>query len=92
MSTNELELSLVKANEVLRSVYSEMPNYDILIPTLLEFGLEKLSEKCHLTLSIPVHPMLAQPTKGITEVLDRFSNMKFTCEFKYDGERAQVKF
>ena len=29
---------------------------------------------------IPVNPMLAQPTKGITEVLDRFSETGFTCE------------
>ena len=24
------------------------------------------------------------------QVLDRFSNCEFTCEFKYDGERAQI--
>jgi DNA ligase-1 len=23
-------------------------------------------------------------------VLDKFANQEFTCEYKYDGERAQV--
>lgn len=70
---------------------SELPTYDLVIPALLEFGIDKLRKKCNLTPGVPLKPMLAKPTKAIGEVLDRFENKKFTCEYKYDGERAQVR-
>lgn len=70
---------------------SELPSYDKVIPALLEHGIDDLREKCKLTPGVPLKPMLAKPTKAIGEVLDRFENKKFTCEYKYDGERAQVE-
>ena len=33
---------------------------------------------------------VGQAKKAIGEVLDKFEGKKFTCEYKYDGERAQV--
>jgi len=81
-----------KAEAMLKTVYSELPSYDLIIPAMLEHGIMNLKENCQLRPGIPLKPMLAKPTKAITEVLDRFENQMFTCEYKYDGERAQIHY
>ncbi|KAL8340286.1 hypothetical protein RB601_006401 [Gaeumannomyces tritici] len=81
-----------KAEAMLKTVYSELPSYETIIPAVLEHGIMNLKENCKLRPGIPLKPMLAKPTKAITEVLDRFENQTFTCEYKYDGERAQIHY
>lgn len=71
---------------------SELPSWDVIVPAMLKNGIMKLRESCKLRPGVPLKPMLANPTKAITEVLDRFENQTFTCEFKYDGERAQIHY
>jgi DNA ligase 1 len=72
--------------------YSQLPSYDVIIPAMLEHGIFNLQDNCKLQPGVPLKPMLAKPTKAITEVLDRFENQTFTCEYKYDGERAQIHY
>ncbi|KAF0975816.1 hypothetical protein FDP41_005143 [Naegleria fowleri] len=87
-SVDENDLKFAK--ETLKSVYSEIPSYDDIIPAVLEHGFEKLPEICHLKPGFPVRPMLAKSAKGVQELFERFGDKEFTCEFKYDGERAQI--
>ena len=83
---------MTAAEEMLKSVYSELPNYEIIIPEMMKSGIMNLSETCKLQPGVPLKPMLAKPTKAISEVLDRFENKRFTCEYKYDGERVQIHY
>ena len=83
--------ALGAAFDVLKRVFSECPSFDEIVPALLmEGGVEKLEERCHFRPGVPVKPMLAKPTNGVREVLHRFQDVQFTCEYKYDGERAQI--
>eukprot|EP00967_Tisochrysis_lutea_P018141 scaffold20566_cov32-Tisochrysis_lutea.AAC.3 len=59
---------LAEAEAIIKRVYCEMPNYEVITRVLLAHGLANLHKHAHLTTGIPVKPMLAKPTKGISEV------------------------
>lgn len=75
---------------IIKTVFCHCPDYNQIIPILIKDGVEALPEKCQMKPGIPLKPMLAHPTKGVHEVLERFDGVDFTCEWKYDGERAQI--
>lgn len=91
LSADELAGELEKASQIVKSVYSECPSYDELVPALLsDMPIEELPSKVYFKPGVPIKPMLAKPTTGVSEVLEKFSDQPFTCEYKYDGERAQI--
>ncbi|POI33348.1 hypothetical protein CIB84_002901, partial [Bambusicola thoracicus] len=81
---------LEEQSRILKQTYCELPDYAAIVPVLLEHGLEQLPKHCGITPGVPLKPMLAQPARCVSELLKRFEEAAFTCEYKYDGERTQV--
>ncbi|XP_027191804.1 DNA ligase 1 isoform X2 [Cicer arietinum] len=81
-----------EAAKIVKKVYSVLPDYDKMLSALLTDGVWELPNKCNFTPGVPVGPMLSKATKGVSEILDKFQDVEFTCEYKYDGERAQIHY
>ncbi|KAL1957974.1 hypothetical protein VTO42DRAFT_5366 [Malbranchea cinnamomea] len=91
LKKEELANLYARAEEIVKASYARHPNYNDLVPCLLESGVsEDLLQKCGLTLHIPLMPMLGSITRDLTEMLTKLQGRDFTCEYKYDGQRAQV--
>lgn len=77
--------------ELVKASFARRPNYNDLVPTLLEIGVsDELLLRCGLAMHIPLRPMLGGITRDLGEMLTRLQGRDFSCEFKYDGQRAQV--
>ena len=85
-----LQSEIDEATRIMKEVFCELPWMEKILESLLVTGLATLHDHCYLRPGIPVKPMLAHPSRGVTEIFDRFAGSSFTCEYKYDGERAQI--
>ncbi|XP_053618544.1 DNA ligase 1 isoform X2 [Plodia interpunctella] len=85
--------SRVEENAILiKTTYCECPNLELVLPALASGGARALTSdrRCALAPGAPLRPMLALPARGVADVFHRFEGAEFTCEWKYDGERAQI--
>ncbi|EGO55299.1 hypothetical protein NEUTE1DRAFT_85482 [Neurospora tetrasperma FGSC 2508] len=91
LKKEELAEVYAKAEEIVKASYARHPDYNDLVPVLLEIGVsEELLVRCGLTLHIPLRPMLGGITRDLSEMLSRLQGRDFACEYKYDGQRAQI--
>ena len=80
-----------KAEETVKGCFAKRPNYNDLIPVLLDVGVcDELTLRCGLAVHVPLRPMLGSITRDLSEMLTKLQGRDFSCEYKYDGQRAQV--
>lgn len=88
---DELAEIYTNAEEIVKASYARHPNYNDLVPCLLEIGVsDELLVRCGLALHIPLRPMLGSITRDLSDMLTKLQGRDFSCEYKYDGQRAQV--
>ncbi|KAG8630036.1 hypothetical protein KVT40_001655 [Elsinoe batatas] len=92
LSKQDLAEVWSKGEELVKACFARRPNYNDLVPTLLEVGStsNELLLRCGLSMHIPLRPMLGGITRDMGEMLTKLQGRDFSCEYKYDGQRAQV--
>jgi DNA ligase-1 len=87
----ELAQIYQQGEEIVKACYARHPNYADLVPALMQVGVcQELLVRCGLTLHVPLRPMLGSITRDLGDMLTKLHGREFSCEFKYDGQRAQV--
>ncbi|KAI0534720.1 ATP-dependent DNA ligase [Xylaria digitata] len=91
LKKEELAEVWARGEEIVKACFARRPNYNDLIPVVLEVGVcPELLVRCGLELHVPLRPMLGSITRDLSEMLTKLQGRDFACEFKYDGQRAQV--
>eukprot|EP00917_Polyrhabdina_sp_WS-2016_P015546 GHVP01033811.1.p1 GENE.GHVP01033811.1~~GHVP01033811.1.p1 ORF type:complete len:596 (+),score=129.06 GHVP01033811.1:973-2760(+) len=86
-----VESAMQEMELAIKEALARLPNLKAILDLLLQgVGASDLLLKCDVECGTPICPMLAKPTTGIEELLEKFNEEEFTCEYKYDGERCQV--
>src|SRR5262245_25090857 len=74
-----------RGEEIVKACFARRPNYNDLIPVLLEIGVcEELLVRCGIAIHVPLRPMLGSITRDLSEMLTKLQGRDFACEYKYD--------
>ncbi|KAI4239021.1 MAG: hypothetical protein L6R40_005607 [Gallowayella cf. fulva] len=91
LKKESLAETYARGEELVKACFARRPDYNDLVPCLLEVGIsDELLVRCGLALHIPLRPMLGSITRDLGEMLTKLQGRDFSCEYKYDGQRAQV--
>ena len=91
LKKDELTEIYRRAEEIVKACFARRPDYNDIVTALLDIGVcGELLLRCGLALHIPLRPMLGSITRDLGEMLTKLQGRDFSCEFKYDGQRAQV--
>ena len=94
LASPTFEQDIKEVERVIKRAANECPDMDVVLNALLQYGpagksISFIEEMCSIRPGVPVLPMLASPAKGTEEVRKRMKG-EVTCEYKYDGTRAQI--
>ena len=81
---------LKRYGKKLKEIYHRYPLIDKIINKLNEGGFKLAEKECDITPGIPANAMLAKSVKSTQQLKNHFGDEPITCEYKYDGERAQI--
>lgn len=81
---------LARVEKLVREVRARHPNFGVIVPSLLQYGLAGLSEHVPLRIGTPISPMLGSITRSLGAMHEKLGPRAFVSEFKYDGQRCQI--
>lgn len=59
--------------DTLKSVYSQKPSFQVIVPLLVQHGWDKLSRECFVEVGTPIRPMLGKPLKSVQDMLKKLA-------------------
>ncbi|ORY79063.1 ATP-dependent DNA ligase [Protomyces lactucae-debilis] len=78
------------SEQIVKQSFARRPNYNLLVPDLCAGGIEQLLSGPDISIGTPIKPMLGLITRDLNDMFTRLAGQAYTCEYKYDGQRAQL--